>query len=156
MPAAFGLPLNLADCAELPQGAGFGLRLGKRMAKQLSAFGPRPRIRRHDCIVLCRYFFQGLIAMRLSKTRRLLIKPLYASLVLLLVFGFVVASNRPVAAVELFTHYGREGQYLGMVPLNATKKSYPGYRLPSGARVPVSPPYFYPANGTPPWQARAQ
>ena len=53
-------------------------------------------------------------------------------------------------AVEMFTHYS-DGSRIGFESLNATKKSYPGYQLPNGQRMPVAAPYFYPANGAHPW-----
>ncbi len=57
-------------------------------------------------------------------------------------------------AVEMFTHF-RDGEKLGFESLNAVKKSYPGYQLPNGQRMPVAAPYFYPANGSHPWNWHA-
>ena len=57
-------------------------------------------------------------------------------------------------AVEMFTHFN-DGQRLGFESLNATKKTYPGYQLPNGQRMPVAAPYFYPANGSHPWNWHA-
>lgn len=61
-------------------------------------------------------------------------------------------SNLP--AVEMFTHFN-DGQKLGFESLNAVKRSYPGYQLPNGQRMPVAAPYFYPANGSHPWNWHA-
>lgn len=57
-------------------------------------------------------------------------------------------------AVEMFTHFN-DGQKLGFESLNAVKKNYPGYQLPNGQRMPVAAPYFYPANGSHPWNWHA-
>jgi len=57
-------------------------------------------------------------------------------------------------AVEMFTHFN-DGQKLGFESLNAVKKTYPGYQLPNGQRMPVAAPYFYPANGSHPWNWHA-
>lgn len=57
-------------------------------------------------------------------------------------------------AVEMFTHFD-DGQRLGFESLNAVRKTYPGYQLPNGQRMPVAAPYFYPANGAHPWNWHA-
>jgi hypothetical protein len=57
-------------------------------------------------------------------------------------------------AVEMFTHFD-DGQRMGFESLNAVKKTYPGYQLPNGQRMPVAAPYFYPANGSHPWNWHA-
>jgi hypothetical protein len=69
---------------------------------------------------------------------------------LFLTLAMFCASAATLPAVEMFTHFN-DGQKLGFESLNAVKKSYPGYCLPNGQRMPVAAPYFYPANGSHPW-----
>jgi hypothetical protein len=69
---------------------------------------------------------------------------------LLLTLAIICGGAAMLPAVEMFTHYS-DGSRIGFESLNATKKSYPGYLLPNGQRMPVAAPYFYPANGAHPW-----
>ena len=73
---------------------------------------------------------------------------------LLLTLAIIGGGAAVLPAVEMFTHYS-DGSRIGFESLNATKKSYPGYLLPNGQRMPVAAPYFYPANGAHPWNWHA-
>jgi hypothetical protein len=72
----------------------------------------------------------------------------------ILTLAIFCAGATMLPAVEMFTHFD-DGQRMGFESLNAVKKNYPGYKLPNGQRMPVAAPYWYPANGSHPWNWHA-